>query len=85
MASASGEMLAPLLSGFVSPVCGTVPLGWTEKTNSKVARTPSFLRGMRTRTGKISLLSHSGTASGLRSPLRTWTRVHVPALGRVVS
>lgn len=80
IASASGAMFAPLFSGFVSSVCGSVPLGWTEKTNSNVARTPRFLSGIRTSTSVIFFLSHSGTASGFRSPLRAWTRVHVPAL-----
>lgn len=83
MASASGAIFAPFFSGFVSSGKGIVPLGWTEKMNSSVARTPRSLSGMQTKIPMISFLSHAGTASGLRSPLRAWTRVHVPALRAV--
>lgn len=82
IASASGDIFAPFFSGVAS-VSGSVLLGWTENTNSMVARTPRSLSGKRTKTFIISDRSHAGTASGFESPLRAWTRVHVPALKAV--
>lgn len=80
MARASWVMLAPSFWGWFVAGARPVLLGWTENTNSMVARTPSSLRGRRVRVSTKGPRSHSGSTLGLIKALRAGRRAHVSVL-----
>lgn len=82
-ATASCVMLAPCLWGVVTSAARDELLGWTEKTNSIVPRTPSGLSGTRVSVFMNACESHDGRTSGLTSVFRAGRRAQVSVLNGV--
>lgn len=78
--SESWVMFAPRFCGTAASDTLTVPEGWTENTNSSVARTPSGRSGTRVSSFITSLRSQGGAAFGLSKTFSAGMRWPVLAL-----
>ena len=86
IATASWVMLAPCFLGVVRSAVSEELLGWTEKTNSMVPRTPPGLSGTRVRVRMRGCDSHGGSTFGLTRAFNAGIRTQVSVLnGRQTS
>ncbi len=77
MVRASWVIFAPLFCGTAASDTFTVLEGWTEKTNSNVARTPSGRSGTSVNLSISLVRSHGGTCPGLTNILSDPRRFRV--------